>query len=162
MRVVSVQVGLPKAVKWRSETVRTGIFKEAVEGPVRLRTYGLEGDGQADPKYHGGIDKAVYSYAKEHYDWWTQNGRPGLTHGMFGENLTIEGLDESSVSVGDRFRIGTTLLEYTGPRVPCFKLAIRFEDPKIVKEFKDAGREGLYFKVVEEGELRAGDAVERV
>lgn len=161
MQLVSVNVGKPRTVTWHDREVSTGIFKEPVTGPVQVRTLNLEGDGQADLRVHGGTEKAVYVYAAEHYDFW-KNALPGteLSHGAFGENLTIEGLPgEDEVSVGDVYRIGTALFMVTQPRMPCYKLGIRFSDDTMVKRFLDARRMGFYFSVLQEGELQTGDEV---
>ncbi len=159
--IKSIQVSKAREVQWQGRTVSTGIFKEPVAGQVAVHRLGLAGDEQADLAVHGGLNKAVYSYALEHYDFWrAELSRDDLPNGMFGENLTTRGLDESTVNVGDRFRIGTALLEVTQPRQPCYKLGIRFGDMGIVKRFARAGRAGLYFRVLEEGVLQPGDAIE--
>lgn len=162
VKVISVNVGLPREVRWQGRTIRTGIFKEPARGPVRLRMLNLDGDGQADLSVHGGPSKAVYAYPLEHYAYW-ENELPGmkLTCGMFGENLTIEGLLENDVNIGDRFRIGEAELVATEPRVPCLKLAVRFGRPDMVKRFLLSRRTGFYFAVLREGGITAGDAVER-
>jgi MOSC domain-containing protein YiiM len=161
MRVVSVNVGLPKAVTWRGKTVTTGIFKRPVIAAVMVRTLNLDGDKQADLSVHGGVSKAVYAYPAEHYDFWAKE-LPDLkfSYGMFGENLTTEGLLETETSIGDRFRVGGCELVVTEPRMPCYKLGIRFERPDIVKRFLDSRLTGIYFAVLEEGEINAGDSIE--
>ena len=161
MRVVSVNVGLPKTVTWRGKTVTTGIFKRPVIGAVMVRTLNLDGDKQADLSVHGGVSKAVYAYPAEHYDFWAKE-LPDLkfSYGMFGENLTTEGLLETETSIGDRFRVGGCELVVTEPRMPCYKLGIRFERPDIVKRFLDSRLTGIYFAVLEEGEINAGDSIE--
>ncbi|BAC89224.1 MOSC domain-containing protein [Gloeobacter violaceus] len=163
MQVISVNVGLPRQVEWRGRQVLTGIFKAPVAGRVAVRPLNLDGDGQADLSVHGGVDKAVYAYPAEHYDYW-QHERNGqvLTWGMFGENLTTSGLSEADVHVGDRFRIGTVEVVVTQPRLPCYKLGIRFADPGIIGKFLASGRTGFYFAVEKAGEVGTGDAVERV
>jgi MOSC domain-containing protein YiiM len=163
MRLVSVNVALPREIVWRDRTITTGIFKEPVEGRVRLRTLNLEGDRQADLTVHGGADKAVYAYPLEHYDYWRRE-LPGmeLPFGMFGENFTIEGLQEAETHIGDRFRIGTAELVATQPRLPCYKLGAKFQDDDMVKRFLRSGRTGFYFSVAREGEVGAGDEIERV
>jgi len=162
MRVISVQVGKPKLVARAGQTVLTGIFKNPVDGPIPVQRENLEGDAQADLSVHGGPDKAVYAYPSEHYDGWrTQLGRD-LAFGIFGENLTTEGLIEDEVHIGDEFRVGTARLVVTQPRMPCFKLGIRFDDPTMVKTFLKAGRPGIYFGVREEGVVGPGDPIERV
>lgn len=161
-QIVSVNVGLPREVEWRGKLVSTGIFKEPVEGRVPVRTLNLEGDGQADLTVHGGPEKAVYLYPAEHYPYWQTELTRDLPWGMFGENLTTDGLSEDRVNIGDRFRIGATELVVTQPRMPCFKLGIRFERPEIVKRFLASGRTGWYFSVAEEGDVAAGDKIERI
>ena len=141
--------------------ISTAIFKEPVEGPARVARLNLEGDGQADLTVHGGPTKAVYAYPSQHYDFWRdQLAGTELRWGAFGENLTIEGLDEESVSIGDRFRVGTARLVVTEPRMPCFKLGLRFGDPKMIKRFLQSQRTGFYFGVEEEGHIEAGDTIE--
>ncbi len=163
MKILSVNVGQPREVEWRGELVRTSIWKAPVAGRVALRGTNLAGDEQSDLRVHGGAEKAVYVYPSEHYAFWRAE-LPGteLGFGQFGENLTSEGLLESEVSIGDRLRIGSAELQVTQPRVPCFKLGIRFGRPDLVKRFLRAGRSGFYLAVVREGELGAGDAVERI
>ena len=161
MRVIAVNVGLPRPVTWRGKTVETGIWKRPVAGRVAIVGHNLVGDRQADLTVHGGVEKAVYAYPSEHYPWW-RGELPGveLPWGAFGENLTIEGLREDRVRIGDRFRIGSAELMVTQPRMPCFKLGIKFDRPRIVKEFLCSERSGFYLTVVREGEVGAGDAIE--
>jgi MOSC domain-containing protein YiiM len=163
MKLLSIQVGLPREVQWQGRTVTTGIYKERVEGPVMLRTLNLDGDGQADLTVHGGVDKAVYAYPVEHYEFWRQEF-PGmeLPPGMFGENFTIEGLLENDVNIGDRFRIGAAEVMATTPRLPCYKLGIKFGRPDILKRLLATKRTGFYFSVLREGTIQAGDAIERL
>jgi MOSC domain-containing protein YiiM len=156
--LVSVNVGLPREVEWRGRTVRTAIFKSPVRGPVRVRRLNLDGDGQADAAVHGGPHKAVYLYPSEHYAWW-QEPLGELAWGAFGENLTTAGIDEESVRIGDRLRLGTVELVVTQPRLPCFKLALRFGRTDIERRFLASGRTGFYLSVAVEGEITAGDAV---
>jgi ferredoxin-NADP reductase/MOSC domain-containing protein YiiM len=160
MRVLSVNVGLPREVWWKDKPVATGIYKEPVEGPVRVRTLNLEGDRQADLRVHGGWEKAVYAYPSEFYDLWRRE-RPELEFpwGQFGENLTTEGLLDGEVSVGDRFRVGSAELIVTEPRLPCFKLGIRMGRDEFVTEFLERGLLGFYFAVVQEGGVEAGDPI---
>jgi len=161
MRVVSVNISLPKTVEWRGRKVTTAIFKEPVEGRVRIRRTGLVGDRQADPSVHGGPTKAVYAYPSEHYPLWRRElGRADLPCGSFGENLTTEGLDERTLRVGDRLRVGSALLEVTQPRMPCYKLGIRFGRLDMVRRFLASGRSGFYLAVLEEGDVAAGDPIE--
>ena len=160
MNVTSVNIGRPKDVAWRTRTVTTGIFKAPVDGPVTVRRNNLDGDGQADLKHHGGADKAVYAYPADHYAWWSQHlGRDDLVPGQFGENLTVAGLDEAAVCIGDRLDIGTASFTVTQPRVPCFKLGVRFDDENMPKRFVEARRPGMYLRVDAEGTLAAGDVV---
>ncbi len=163
MKIVSVNVGMPRQVEWKGRQVVTGIFKEPVEGRVRVRTLNLEGDGQADLNVHGGDTKAVYVYPSEHYRFWREEleGRE-LPWGMFGENLTTAGLEEETVRIGDRFRIGTAEFQVTEPRMPCSKLGLRFGREDILKRFLASGRSGFYFSVLREGDVGAGDAIEEI
>ncbi len=163
MKIISVNVGMPREVEWKGHRVLTGIFKEPVEGRVRVRTLNLEGDGQADLNVHGGDTKAVYVYPSEHYRFWREEleGRE-LPYGMFGENLTTTGLDEETVRIGDRFRIGTAEFQVTEPRMPCAKLGLRFGREDILKRFLVSGRSGFYFSVRREGDVGAGDAIEEI
>ena len=143
--------------------VSTAIFKKPVTGSVAVGRYNLEGDAQADLKNHGGEHMAVYAYSLDHYDYWRAILHRGeMPYGQFGENLTIDGLDESACCVGDRLRIGSSLFAITQPRVPCFKLGIRLGDDRMPKLFSESARTGFYLKVEREGALQAGDAVERV
>lgn len=162
MRVISVNVGMPRDVAWRGRTVRTAIFKDPVAGPIPLRRLNLDGDAQADLTVHGGPEKAVYAYSHEHYDGWRSRLHRDLTPGAFGENLTTEGLTEDTVHIGDEFRVGTARLVACQPRLPCYKLGLRFGDPGMVKRFLEAGHPGIYFSVAEEGVVAAGDPIERV
>lgn len=160
MPVISVNVGAPRDVTVRGETIRTGIWKSPVVGPVRLRLHNLAGDGQADPTVHGGPNKAVYAYPSEHYEFWKRELPDAeLGWGMFGENLTIEGLLETDVHIGDELSIGTAVLRVTQPRLPCFKLGIRFGRLDMVKRFLVSRRTGFYFHIAKEGELQAGDEI---
>jgi MOSC domain-containing protein YiiM len=161
MRIVSVNVGLPRQMDAGGREVMSGIFKSPVEGRTRVRRLNLDGDRQADLSVHGGPEKAVYAYPCEHYPFWRkQLGRPSLPPGSFGENLTVEGLNEETIHIGDQLRMGTAELVVVQPRMPCFKLAGKFERPKIVKEMLDSGYSGLYLAVLVEGEVAAGDAIE--
>ena len=160
MKIVSLNTGLPREVTWHGRTVTTGIYKSPVEGPVSLRRHNLDGDRQADLSVHGGAFKAVYCYPHEHYAWWAHQlaGRE-LPMGVFGENLTTEGLDEASVHVGDRFSIGSAHVIVTQPRLPCYKLGIRFESDVMVRQFLASGRTGFYLAVHQEGQVEAADAI---
>jgi len=160
MQIVSLNIGLPRDVVWHGRTVTTGIFKEPVAGRVALRRLNLDGDRQADLSVHGGPFKAVYCYPVEHYAPWTEElGGGALPMGAFGENLTTEGLDEDDVHIGDEFSIGTARVVVTQPRMPCYKLGIRFQDDGMVKRFLASRRTGFYLAVVREGDLGAGDAI---
>jgi MOSC domain-containing protein YiiM len=161
MRILSVNVGLPREVTWQGKLVTTGIFKEPVKAPVMLRTLNLDGDQQADLTVHGGVDKAVYVYPSEHYGYWRAQ-LPGvdLSWGVFGENFTTEGLLEETVYIGDRFRIGDAQVVVTEPRMPCYKLGIKFGRADIIKRFLASRRTGFYFAVTREGMVSAGDAIE--
>lgn len=163
LMLVSVNVGLPREVSWKGKTVTTGIFKSPVAGPVALRRHNLDGDRQADLSVHGGPTKAVYVYPTQHYDYWRRAlGDRELTWGAFGENFTVEGVDEEAVCIGDEFRVGSARVVVTEPRMPCFKLGIRFGRADMVKRFLKSQRTGFYFGVVEEGLVQAGDHLERV
>ena len=163
IKLVSVSVGVPREVRWRGQTVTTGIFKEPVEGRIALRKFNLDGDRQADLSVHGGQDKAVYAYPAEHYPCWQHEfPEAALPWGMFGENFTIEGLLEEDVHIGDRFRIGSAVVMVTQPRMPCYKLGIKFGRRDILKRFLASGRTGWYFAVVQEGEVGAGDTIELI
>ena len=161
MRLISVNVGLPRPVIHNGRVVTTGIFKQPVAGRVPLRPHNLDGDRQADLSVHGGPSKAVYVYPAEHYDFWRAELRDwSLTWGMFGENFTTSELLEQSVHVGDRFRVGTAEVMVTEPRLPCYKLGIKFGRDDIVKQFLRSRRTGFYLAVLKEGEVGAGDAIE--
>lgn len=163
-QVISLNVGLPQnRFLVHGQPVATGIYKQAVYGPVALRGVNLEGDGQADRQNHGGPEKAVYGYPSEHYPYW-QAEFPDLQlpWGMFGENLTTQGLTEDQVYIGDRFRIGSAVVEVVQPRFPCSKLAMKFGAADMVRRFLHSERSGFYFGVVEEGFLSAGDRLEPI
>jgi MOSC domain-containing protein YiiM len=160
MKVLSVNVGLPRFVEYNGEPISTGIFKEPVEGVVKVNEFNLQGDGQADLSVHGGYYKAVYAYPSEHYEFWRgEFPEMDLPYGMFGENLTIEGLMEDNVHKGDRLRIGTAEFLVTQPRLPCFKLGIRFGRVDIIKRFMKSGRSGFYLAIDKTGELQKGEGV---
>jgi MOSC domain-containing protein YiiM len=161
MKVLSVNVGLQRIVEYRGEPVATGIYKEPVTGRVAVNEFNLAGDAQADLTVHGGYAKAVYVYPSEHYEFWrTELPDADLPFGAFGENLTILGLTETSVNLGDRFRIGTAEFVVTQPRQPCFKLGIRFGRSDIIKRFAKSGRSGFYLAIEKTGYLGAGDPIE--
>jgi len=162
-KLISVNAGLPRLVMYNGNPVSTGIYKESVAGRVRVKTLNLDGDRQADLSVHGGASKAVYAYPSEHYDYW----RPELAGmelpwGMFGENFTTAGLFESELNIGDKFKVGTAQVMVTQPRMPCYKLGIRFGDPGIIKRFLASGRTGFYFAVWGEGEVGASDSFELI
>jgi MOSC domain-containing protein YiiM len=162
VKIISVNVSLPRTVYWKNRDVTTGIFKEPVQGRVMARTLDLDGDQQADLTVHGGPDKAIYGYPTDHYSFW-RSELPGmdLPWGMFGENLSIEGLREDETRIGDRFRVGTALLVATQPRIPCYKLAVKFGRDDILKRFLRSGKSGVYFSVLKEGFIQAGDTIEK-
>jgi len=163
MKITSLNVGLPQRLLFHDREVTTSIFKSAVQGPLMLRRLNLDGDFQSDLEVHGGKNKAVYAYASEHYDYWREQ-LPDyeFTWGNFGENLTTEGLREQDAFVGDVYRIGQATVKVTQPRMPCYKLGIRFGRDDMVKRFLASGRSGIYFYVVEEGRVDVGDAIEKI
>jgi MOSC domain-containing protein YiiM len=161
MKVLSVNVGLPRKVLFNGQTITTAIFKDPVKGPVMLRKINLDGDKQADLTVHGGADKAVYSYPVEHYDYWRkQYPNIDIIWGMFGENFTTEGLMEDTVNIGDQVQIGSAKLVATQPRMPCYKLGVRFGIMEIIRRFLSSGRPGIYFKVLKQGEVKTDDKIE--
>jgi MOSC domain-containing protein YiiM len=163
MKIVSINVGLPRTLPFHDREVTTGIFKSPVSGPVMMRRLNLDGDRQADLQNHGGRNKAVYAYPSEHYEFW-RGELPGMEFpwGIFGENLTTEGLKEEDACIGDHFRIGQAVVVVRQPRIPCYKLGLRFGRDDMPKRFLASGRSGIYFSVQEEGLVTAGDAIERV
>lgn len=163
MKLIAVCIGLPRQVRWKGKLVTTGIFKQPVTERVTMRSLNLDGDRQADLTVHGGAEKAVYAYPREHYVYWRQElPNQELPWGAFGENLTVEGLLETSVNIGDRFRIGTAEVMVTQPRFPCFKLNLKFERDDMVKRFLKSRLSGIYFSVVQAGEVGVGDAIELI
>src|ERR1700724_2023159 len=160
MRLVSVNTGLPREVMWHGRAVTTGIFKQPVDGRVALRKLNLDGDRQADLTVHGGEYKAVYAYPIEHYDYWKKElPDRELPIGIFGENFTTDGLLENSVHLGDQFSIGSAEVIVTQPRLPCYKLGLRFQADNMVKRFLASQRTGFYLAVTREGEVGAGDEI---
>ena len=159
MKLLAVHVGKPRSVIHDGRNVRTAITKEPVLFRVRVRRLNLDGDSQADLRVHGGPDKAVYAYDLAGYAHWRQELRLELPFGQFGENLTVEGMPETEVRIGDSYRIGTALLQVSQPRSPCFKLAMKMERPQFLGEFLKSGRTGFYLRVIEEGEIGAGDSI---
>jgi MOSC domain-containing protein YiiM len=161
MKVVAISVGRPRPVQWRGRSVQTSIFKTPVSRRVKVASSNIEGDQQSDLSVHGGPEKAVYAYPAEHYDYWRRELPDAeLAWGAFGENFTTEGLLEDDVWIGDRYRVGTAELVVTQPRMPCYKLAIRFGQVEMVKRFLRSRRSGFYLGVVREGDVGAGDAIE--
>jgi MOSC domain-containing protein YiiM len=163
LKIVSLNVARPRLTVYRGETINTGIFKKPVSGRIALRTLNLDGDRQADLTVHGGPYKAVYAYPSEHYEYW-QRQLPGmdLPWGIFGENFTTVGLSEDELHVGDRFRIGSSTLMVRQPRMPCYKLAARFQRDDVIERFLSSGRSGVYFSVEEEGEVGNGDSFDLI
>ncbi|MES2772544.1 MAG: MOSC domain-containing protein [Bacteroidota bacterium] len=162
MFIESVNVGLPIPIEWRGETVMTGIFKYPVEKALQVSQFQIEGDGQADLVNHGGINKAVYVYASEHYPYWNDFLQKEVETGGFGENITTSGLLDHEVFIGDEYRFGTAVLMAIQPRMPCAKLGIRFNDPMMTRHFFNARRNGIYFKVIQEGSIQKGNTIELV
>lgn len=158
MKIISTNIGEPKTIEWNGKMVQTGIYKYPVEKPIFLGLEDVENDHVIDRRYHGGIDKACYLYSADHYSYW-KKFYPDLKMpwGMFGENLTVEGLQEAEINIGDIFKIGEAVVQATQPRQPCYKLGIRFGDQKMVKQFVDSGFAGVYVRVLEKGFVRAGD-----
>lgn len=163
MKLLNIYVGKPKTIEVEGQSVSTGIFKDLITGPVKVSTLNIEGDGQADLRVHGGVNKAVYGYPSEHYVYWKEN-HPNLTFegSAFGENLSVSGMFEKKVCVGDVYQIGTVKLQVTNPRMPCFKLGIKMNDPAFVGTFLEAGLMGFYFKVLEEGVIEAGNEIQLI
>ncbi len=161
MKIISVNVGLPREFSWKGISVSTAIFKEPVSGPVPVRQLNLDGDRQADLTVHGGPYKAVYGYPSEHYEYW-RGELPQQTFpwGAFGENLTTEGIFEDSLYIGDRMKIGSAVLQVAQPRLPCYKLTLRFDRDDMIKRFLHSRRSGFYFSVIEDGEVQAGSPIE--
>ncbi len=159
MKVLSVNVGTPKQYDWMGQAVTTSIFKSPVDGDVQVKTLDLEGDQQSDLSVHGGVHKAVYVYPHEHYAYWIERGIKPLKMGNFGENLTVEGLLETDIHIGDELEIGSARFAITQPRLPCYKLQVRFNRPEMTKIFWNSRRFGFYLKVLREGSLASGAPV---
>jgi MOSC domain-containing protein YiiM len=159
MKVISTNIGEPQEIHWQGSTIKTGIFKESV-GSIRVKKYFVEGDNVADLRVHGGQRKAVYGYPSEHYDFWRKE-YPALTMewGMFGENITTEGLLEPNIFIGSVYRVGSALLRVTEPRMPCFKLAAKFGSNDIIRRFMKSRKSGFYFTVLSEGIVKPGDTI---
>lgn len=163
MHVVSVNTGQPREVPYQDGTVLTSIFKQPRPGPVAVGCTGLDGDRQADLENHGGANKAIYAYPLEHYAYWAKElGRRELVHGQFGENLTTSGLLEDNVRIGDVLSVGSSVLQVTQPRKPCFKLGLRMSEATFPKAFLKSGRTGFYLRIVESGAIEAGDRIRLV
>jgi MOSC domain-containing protein YiiM len=163
MKIISTNIGEPRIVNWKGKEVKTGIFKYPVNHPIFLGSDDVEKDHVIDRRYHGGVDKACYLYSADHYEYW-QKLYPELEmlFGIFGENLTVEGLHEAKVNIGDIFKIGDAIIQATQPRQPCFKLEFRFNNDKIVRQFIDSGFSGVYVRVLEKGNVKTGDSVELI
>ena len=158
-KIRSVNVGEIRTLEWRGRQVTTAIWKEPVGQPVRIRRLAVTGDQQADLELHGGADKAVYAYAREDSDWWQQQLGRRVNDGLFGENLTVSGLVLADAVIGERWAVGTGLMEVSQPRIPCYKLGIRIGDPLFPRWFAEAGRPGAYLRVIREGDVAAGDPI---
>src|ERR1022692_4338369 len=159
-RLVSVNVGMPKDVSWQGRTVRTAVWKEPVGGPAMVRRLNIDGDGQGDLAGHGGEQRAVFVYQIESYRYWQdQLGRADFSHGQFGENFTVQGLADHEVCIGDRYQIGDAVFEVTQPRVTCFRVGIRLDDPRIPALLVSHHRPGFYFRVLAEGAVQAGQEI---
>jgi len=162
-RLLSVNVGLPCDIEWKGRTVHTGVWKHPLPGRCRVGRLNLDGDGQGDLAGHGGEQRAVFVYQIESYRYWEQElKRTDLVHGQFGENFTVEGLTDDTVSIGDRFRIGSALFEISQPRVTCYRVGIRTNEPRMPALLTSSGRPGFYFRVLQEGEVGAGDEIVKV
>ena len=158
MEVVSTNIGKPTTIEWNGEKVQTGIYKHQVDEPIYLGTKDVRKDNVMDRRYHGGVDKACYLYSADHYNYWKKfYPELELSWGMFGENLTIEGLHEAEINIGDTFQLGEATIQVTQPRQPCFKLGVRFGDPMVVKQFVDSGFPGVYVRVLKNGFVKTGD-----
>jgi MOSC domain-containing protein YiiM len=159
-RVVSVNVGVVREVEWEGELVTSAIWKAPVQGRVALRGVNFVGDDQADRSVHGGRDKAVYAYAQDDYDFWREEHGVKTSPGLFGENLTVEGIDLSAAIIGERWRVGSCVLEIAQPRLPCYKLGMRMHDPYFPRRFQAAMRMGAYLRIIDDGDIGANDAIE--
>ncbi len=163
MKIIATNIGEKKEVDWKGKTVTTGIFKFPVSEPIFLDLETVKEDTICDRNYHGGIDQAVYGYSLKHYDFWKEK-YPDLkwSHGMFGENLTIDDLDETKIHIGDTYKVGECIVEVTKPRQPCMKLGVRFNNMKVVKQFWNTTMSGVYFKILQTGKVQAGDVFEQL
>jgi len=163
LKIISVNIGKPKTIQWRGKPVKTGIFKYPVNHAIYLGKEDVKNDHVMDRKHHGGIDKACYAYSQDHFDYW-QKLYPALQFhpGIFGENLTVEGLNEADIFIGDVFQIGEAKVQVTQPRQPCFKLGVRFGTQKVVRQFIDSGFSGVYFRILKQGQIKSGDEIIRM
>src|SRR5438270_9852585 len=162
-RLVSVNVGRPQDIEWKGRIVHTGIWKDPVRGHCRVRRLNLDGDGQGDVAGHGGEQRAVFVYQTDSYRYWERElGRSDFVYGQFGENFTVDGLSDQEVCIGDRYRIGSAVFEVTQPRVTCYRVGIRMNEPQMAALLVSHGRPGFYFRVIEEGEVEAGDEIVQV
>ncbi len=158
MKIVSVNIGEKRKVKWRNKIVETGIFKFPVQEPIFLDIEDVQNDDVVDRKYHGGIEQAVYAYGEQHYEYWKGiYPKQDWTYGMFGENLTVTNLDETNIHVGSTYQLGEAIIEVTKPREPCYKLGIRFNDPSIIRQFWNSTKSGIYFKILRTGYVRKSE-----
>lgn len=163
MKVISTNIGKREVHTWKGKTAATGIFKKPINSPIFLGLEDVSTDVVVDRKYHGGINQAVYAYSANHYEYWKKlYPHLDFNFGMFGENLTISDLDETSIFVGDMYKLGTAIVEVTKPREPCFKLIFRFQDEAIVKQFWDSTFSGVYFKVLQTGTVKKGDILQLI
>ncbi len=161
MKIISTNIGEARTILWHGKEVKTGIFKFSVDKPIYLGTEDVDNDHVIDRKYHGGIDKACYLYSADHYKYWKKlHPKVEMPWGMFGENLTVEGLHEAEINIGDIFKIGSATVQATQPRQPCYKLDIRFEASGLLKQFIDSGFPGVYVRVLEKGSVTAGDTMD--
>ncbi len=162
-RLLSVNVGMPRDIEWEGRTVHTGIWKDSVDGPRRVGRLNVDGDGQGDLNGHGGVNRAVFVYQIESYRHWQEFlDRDDFSYGQFGENFTVAGLADDEVCIGDRYRIGSALFEVSQPRVTCYRVGLRMNEPRMPSLLVAHRRPGFYLRVLEEGEVEAGDAIERV
>ncbi len=163
MKIISTNIGESRVINWNGKEIQTGIFKFPLDEPIFLGTEDVDKDNVIDRRYHGGVDKACYLYSADHYKYW-QNLYPNLElpWGIFGENLTVEGLHEASINIGNIYKIGEAVVQATQPRQPCFKLEFRFNDKRIVRQFIDSGFAGVYVRVIEKGKVKTGDSMELI
>jgi MOSC domain-containing protein YiiM len=161
MKIISTNIGEARTIEWHGKEVKTGIYKFSVNHPIFLGSEDVDNDNVVDRKYHGGIDKACYLYSADHYEYWKKlHPNVEMPWGMFGENLTVEGLHEAEINIGDIFKIGDAVVQATQPRQPCYKLDIRFEAKGLVKQFVDSGFPGVYVRVLEKGNVKSGDSMD--